>query len=292
MLHLVLAASAAAVVAGVLNKRRVARAIEDEFHDRFPVDDSGVVNGAEGYTLPGTNGRALLLLHGSGDTPQSLRHLADRLHDAGFTIHAPLLPGHGRSPRDFATASAADYHAAANRALDELIDTTAWVGVVGLSMGGALAARLAHEATHVRVLVLLAPYLTPPGVVRWIARTSWVWGPISPYLRGRGESSVHDATASATSRAYGTFSPGALEALMQTAAAGRGALSQITMPTLVVNSEQDNRIPPKLARRVLKQMRVPAEVHWVTGCGHVLTMDYCKDVVAGLVLTFLARHAD
>jgi esterase/lipase len=43
---------------------------------------------------------------------------------------------------------------------------------------------------------------------------------------------------------------------------------------------------------VFAQLRAPVEEHWVTGCGHVLTMDYCKDAVAALVLTFLARHAD
>jgi pimeloyl-ACP methyl ester carboxylesterase len=159
-------------------------------------------------------------------------------------------------------------------------------------MGGALAARLAYETERVRVLVLLAPYLTPPGVVRWIARTSWLWGPLSPYLRGRGEASVHDTVASAASRAYGTFSPGALHALMSTAEAGWRVLPKLTAPMLVVNSKQDNRIPPELARRVLRQIRVPVEAHWVTGCGHVLTMDYCKEAVAALVLTFLARHAD
>ena len=292
MLPFVLAASAAAVVAGVINKRRVARTIEHEFSNRFPVTENGIVKGAESFTLSGTNGRALLLLHGSGDTPQSLRHLADRLHDAGYSVSVPLLPGHGRSPRDFASATAEDYHSAARRALEELAQSAAWVGIIGLSMGGALAARLANETTRARVLVLLAPYLTPPGPVKWIARTSWLWGPASPYLRGRGEASVHDAAASATSRAYGTFSPGALDALLKTAAAGWRVLPNLSMPVLVVNSEQDNRIPPKLARLVLKQLRAPVEEHWVTGCGHVLTMDYCKDTVAALVLTFLARHAD
>jgi esterase/lipase len=65
----------------------------------------------------------------------------------------------------------------------------------------------------------------------------------------------------------------------------------VTQPTLVINSEQDNRIPRKLALGALERIRAPVEQHWVGGCGHVITVDYCKDTVADLVVAFLARHA-
>ncbi|MBA3671501.1 MAG: hypothetical protein H0W68_05700, partial [Gemmatimonadaceae bacterium] len=60
---------------------------------------------------------------------------------------------------------------------------------------------------------------------------------------------------------------------------------------LVINSEQDNRIPSALAREALRDLHVPFTHEWVRGCGHVITVDYCKDEVAGRVLEFLARHA-
>jgi len=61
--------------------------------------------------------------------------------------------------------------------------------------------------------------------------------------------------------------------------------------TLVINSTQDNRIPRELAERVLGMITAPVEQHWLEGCGHVITVDYCKDEVARLVVAFLARHA-
>ena len=78
---------------------------------------------------------------------------------------------------------------------------------------------------------------------------------------------------------------------MDTAAAGRSALSKLVVPTLVINSEQDNRIPRALAQDSLSAMPASTERHWMTGCGHVITVDYCKDAVAELVASFLARHA-
>lgn len=275
-----------------INRRRMAHVVERDYEATRTTDADGIVLGARGFTLQGTNGRGLLLLHGSGDSPQSLRYLADRLHAVGYTVHVPLLPGHGRSPRDFARSRAEDYLAAARRGLSTVRASTPWVGVIGLSMGGALAAQLANEASDVRRLVLLAPYVITPDRVRLGARTSWLWSPFVKYVRGGGETSVHDDAARVASHAYGTFSAGALRALDETAAAGRRALQQLTLPMLVVNSEQDNRIPRTLAQQVIGEIHAPLEVHWVTGCGHVITVDYCKDVVADLVLAFLARHAD
>jgi carboxylesterase len=273
-------------------RHTVAQSAERAYGARFPASPDGIACGAEAFTLQGTNGRALLLLHGSGDTPQTLRFLAERLNGAGYTVHAPLLPGHGRSPRAFSHVSADAYMAAARQALGETRAGAQWVGVVGLSMGGALATQLAAQEQDVGVLVLLAPYLAPPALVRWAARTSWGWGAVTPHLEGRGERSVHDPSAQGASRAYGVFPPRALRALVATADAGRKALGQVAVPTLVVNSLEDNRISREIATSATETLRAPTERHWLTGCGHIITVDYCKSTVADLVLDFLARHAD
>jgi carboxylesterase len=276
--------------AGATWRAMSARRTERAYTSRFTVTSGGVVAGAESFTLTGTNGRGLLLLHGSGDSPQTLRYLAQRLNAAGYTVYAPLLPGHGRTPRDFTQVSATAYLAAAREALDQLRGRTAWIGVGGLSMGGGIAAQLAAESPDVRTLLLLAPYLTPSAAVRWAARTSAVWGLVQPYLGARGETSVHDTAARNASYAYGVFPPNALRALVETARLGRDSLSRVTVPTLVINSEQDNRIPAALAAGATSTLRGPAERHWVAGCGHVITVDYCKGKVVELVLAFLARH--
>jgi esterase/lipase len=114
---------------------------------------------------------------------------------------------------------------------------------------------------------------------------------VQPYLGAHGDTSVHDSSARAASYAYGVFPPNALRALVETARLGRRALQRVTVPTLVVNSEQDNRIPAALAVEATSALRGPTERRWVAGCGHVITVDYCKDAVAELVLAFLARHA-
>src|SRR5207237_1382068 len=83
--------------------------------------------------------------------------------------------------------------------------------------------------------------LVPPRVIRRIAAAGAVWGIATPYLKGRGEASVRDANASLDSRAYGTFSPGALRALVNTASAGMAALPSLRLPVLVVHSDGAHR---------------------------------------------------
>jgi carboxylesterase len=282
-----------AIVGGVMWRARVARRAEHAYASRRPPGTDGIVPGAEGFTLRGTNGRGLLLLHGSGDTPQTLRYLAKQLHNAGFSIRAPLLPGHGRGLRDFATATAEDYWRCVAAELEALRSEVEWLGVIGLSMGGALAVRAAASYRDARVLVLLAPYLTPPRSVTWVGAAWGLWAAALPYLGGHGgDASVQDPVERGASFAYGVFPPRAVRALVDTAATARALLPAIEVPTLVVSSREDNRIPFALAETATATLRAPTERHWVSGCGHVITVDYCRDTVASLVLNFLARHAD
>ena len=63
-----------------------------------------------------STGRAVLLLHGFGDTPQTLHYVADALHAAGYTVRAPLLPGHGRTLAAFGATRAKQWISAARDA--------------------------------------------------------------------------------------------------------------------------------------------------------------------------------
>ena len=252
--------------------------------------DDGIVAGANGFQLQGARGRGVLLLHGSGDTPQSLRYLAERLHAAGFTVHVPRLPGHGRTVDAFAHVSRDAYMQRARLALDALLLETGRVTIGGLSMGAALAAAVAADHPEVSALVLLAPYLTVPRSIWWVACTSRIWGVAVPFIAGRGDRSIHDPVEAAGGLAYGVFSPAALRALVAVARAARAALPRVTVPTLVIHSRDDNRIPARFAETSTTSLRAPTERHWVAGCGHVITADYCKDRVAELVLDFVERH--
>jgi carboxylesterase len=285
----------AAVLAAVIVWRVVWRSyVERSVSARLLVGADGIVPGAEAIDLcPAEPVGGMLLLHGFGDTPQTFAPLAKRLYERGFAVYAPLLPGHGRTLRDFRASNEAQWVAEARRALHELRSRDERVGVVGLSMGGALAVLLAAQPSDVRALVLLAPYLEPPPSVRLLARISYVAGWLVPYIRGGDPRSIYDPVAHAAALSYRAVTPRAIAELVRLADRARSRLAGVQLPTLYVQSTEDYRIPAPAAERSFDALGASEKrFEWLTDCGHVITVDYCREKVEELVTGWMGEHLD
>src|SRR5689334_14795689 len=166
------AAVAVVFVVGLALRARHLAAMERLSAQRRRLGPDGIVIGAAGFSLSNRARTAVLLIHGAGDTPQTLRYLGDALFARGFDVEAPLLPGHARALRAFRQTNADDWIAAVRASYAELKRTHEAVSVIGLSMGGALAVRLAAENPEIPALCLLAPYLALREAFDRAARTS------------------------------------------------------------------------------------------------------------------------
>jgi carboxylesterase len=238
--------------------------------------------GAEAFDFDAPGERAVLLVHGGGDTPQTLRYLADVLRARGYAVRAPLLPGHGRTLRDFTNVTADIWLGAVRTEYRAMRARYPWVGVVGLSMGGALAVQLAAEVgSDLRALGLVAPYLSIPPFVRRAAQLAPIWGLMLPYVRSADSGrSIHDPVEEEKSRAYGIFTPAALRALTITADRATALLPRVTAPTLVIQSRQDNRITPESCERCFSALGAREKrLVWVEGAGHIITVDRGRERV-------------
>ena len=60
------------------------------------------------------------------------------------------------------------------------------VALVGLSLGGALAATIAADDPELAALVLLAPYVDTPPLFRVLVRAAPAIGVVLPYVGGEG----------------------------------------------------------------------------------------------------------
>jgi carboxylesterase len=282
------------VLAGVLAwgwRWRNLRALEAHTRERRPLGPDGIVIGGAGFVLDREGAPAVLLLHGAGDTPQTLQYLATHLHRNGYHVAAPLLPGHGRSLADFSRVSAQELLRAATSEYVALRSSRDWVAVIGLSMGGALAVQLAAEHPDMPALVLLAPYLGMPRGVARAARITWLWGPIVPVVRSGGDLSIHDAKERARGLAYGVFSAAALKALYLTMRRALELLPRVTVPTLMIQSTEDNRISVADAERAFRRLDTrDKRLQWISGAGHVITVDFGRDAVFDSVTQWLIDH--
>ena len=235
--------------------------------------------GADPIELTGGK-NAVLILHGFGDTPQSVRMLAERLHARGWTVRVPLLPGHGRTLGEFAGARASEWIGAARDAYASLRIAHHTVAVVGQSMGGALAMLVAAEHPEIPAIVLLAPYLTMMDNVRRIARQQRVLSLLLPYVRARNDASIWDPVEKAKSLGYGVTPTRLLAELARITRAAWDIAPTVRTPTLMLQSRQDNRIGVADAQRVFDRLGGrPKDLQWLDGCGHVIAVDHCRDRV-------------
>ena len=263
--------------------------------ERLPTGVDGIIPGAEPMSLRGSNTHAALLIHGFGDTPQTVRSVGEYLNAAhGWTIRAPLLPGHGRTLAAFDATNSAEWRALVHVEYVRLKSEYPTVVLVGLSMGGALATLEAARDPALPALVLLAPYLTPPASAQRLAPLAGLINLMMPYLAGGDrERSIFDPDARARALGYGGTPPKRIRDLVSVAHDARFAAAEVHAPTLLIHSRSDYRIPLPLAESHPELFAAAAvrEQQWVTGCGHVITVDYCREQVWAATAVWLARFA-
>jgi len=105
--------------------------------------------------------KAMLLIHGFSSSPAVFRAMIKPLVDKGYAIYCPVLPGHGTQITDFAQCHYQQWLDCVEKAFNQLQQRYAKIDVLGLSLGGLLAYRLAQKQS-VNHLYLLAPALGFP----------------------------------------------------------------------------------------------------------------------------------
>jgi carboxylesterase len=118
-----------------------------------------VLPGAEPYEAD-AGPLGILLLHGFGGSPGSLRAVAAWFEGQGASVRLPRLPGHGTTFDDMAVTRWPAWVEEAERGVEALRERCRAVAVLGHSMGAALALHLAAtRPDDVAALALANPYL-------------------------------------------------------------------------------------------------------------------------------------
>lgn len=165
------------------------------------------------------------------------------------------------------------------------------VAIVGLSMGGALAAILAAENDDVTSLVLISPYLAMPVSHRIASALHWVWGPIAGPRKSSNPRSILDPAERKKNLGYGVYSGRLLYELWRLAAQARRSLAVIRAPTLLLQSRADPRIAPAVAEAAIQRIGAREKrLVWAEGGGHIITVDYGRDRVFEEVESWIGAH--
>jgi carboxylesterase len=245
-----------------------------------------VMPGAEAYTHEG-GPTGVLLCHGFTGSPQALRPWAEYLAHAGLSVSLPRLPGHGTTWQELARTRWEDWYAEVDRAFNELQARCDELFVMGLSMGGCLALRLAEtRGPAVRGLVLVNPsitadtklFLLAPVLKLFVRSLKGITSDIAkPGVREVGYERV-------PVRAAATL-PGLWRATDR-------HLADLTQPILAFRSVTDH-VVGSASMKLLRQA-VPAgqlEVRDLARSYHVATLDNDAGAIFAGSLEFVGLHS-
>ena len=207
-----------------------------------------ILTGAEPFRHDGSD-IGVLLCHGFTGTPQSLRPWGEYLAERGYTVHVPLLPGHGTTWQDMNSTRWRDWYACVDRAFRELHETCERVVVGGLSMGGALSLQLAQEhGPRISGLVLVNP-----AVKFEDPRTRLL--PVLKHLMGSLEAIGNDVKKDDVTELAYTRTP--LKAAHSQLVAWQSVirdLPEVTQPVLLLRSPQDHVVPASSSALILSRI--------------------------------------
>lgn len=229
----------------------------------------------------------VLLCHGFTGTPQSLRPWAEYLAAQGLTVSLPLLPGHGTRWQDLALTGWPDWYATVERELRQLTERCSQVYVFGLSMGGALALRLAaRNGDAVSGVCVVNPAATFPRIEGYVL-------PVGRFLVRSAKGIASDiAKEGAQEVGYERVPTQAAYSLRDFFRVTRGELAQVTQPLLVLHSRADHVVPPSDSAMVLSRVSSTDVTETVLERSyHVATLDHDAERIFADSYGFITRLA-
>ncbi len=225
----------------------------------------------------------VLLSHGYTATTTEVRWLGEILHQHGYTVMGPLLPGHGTTPQELNRCRWQAWGAEVERAYRELAGRCEKVFVGGESMGAVLALYLASEHPEIVGVLTYAPALVA-ALSSWDRLKLQLAAPFVAELP-KGQLDVPER--------WQGYPGNPLKAAVQLLCLQRevrGRLSRISQPVLTVQGRLDRAVDHSGAEIIQREVRSSLkELHWMEQSTHVVLLDRELEAVAEITLNFMEK---
>lgn len=227
----------------------------------------------------------LLLLHGFGGAPGEMRPLGQALLGRGFSVKAPLLPGHGENLEAMREILLEDWLDAVRLVYESMHRDDSPVALVGFCLGGALALRLAAHLYPRAVCCLATPARPLPD-----SAFPGVTG-----LRSNGKN-INDSPSAEVRRwrnlGCHQMVPESFFARYQELLGSlKSELPAISCPLLVAQSRNDAITPSGDAELVINSVRSERrKLVWSRKAGHALPVDVGRRALFAEIASFLEEE--
>ena len=240
-----------------------------------------ILHGAEPFLLPGGE-KGVLLLHGFTGSPAEMRLLGEALHQEGYTVLAPRLPGHGTTVEEMAETRWPLWYGGAEDGYWLLRSVCSEVAVVGLSMGGLLALALSAQLPVWKTVSLSAPIDLYDKRAHYVDMFR-LFRTYAPKKRRRF-ADVDDCYTVA----YESTPLACVKSLLQLIRHVQRLLPQVQAPLLVMQGRREHTVRPRSALHIYEQSgSLQKELVWLEKSGHLVTLDIERELVFAQVKAFL-----
>jgi len=243
-----------------------------------------VMPGAEPWSADGDE-IGVLLIHGFTGSPASMKPWGHELAEEGWTVRVPRLPGHGTKWQDANLTTWHDWYAEAERNLLDLQSRCSHVFVMGLSMGGSLALRLAElHGADITGIVLVNPAV---HTERWDRHLL----PVLQRFVGSFPGISNDiAKPDQDEIAYDKIPLKAAYSLSDLWQVTKSDLGKVTQPMLLLHSAVDHVVEPSNSEFILANVssKDASEVV-LQDSFHVATLDHDAPIIVRDSIAFVRR---
>jgi carboxylesterase len=243
-----------------------------------------------GYLLKGSNGKAVLAIHGFGGTPCELYLLAKSLNEAGYEVSVPCLKHHGEDLEELDKSNYHDWIGTVESAYAELKSRFATVYVTGLSMGGLLSLYLAEHHDDIKAVAVMAPALIYKNKSSYLAPMIRVF---KKHLPWDGTFKLEPEPAALLDEGVkGTSVPAAIQ-MTHLQNNVRHHLSKIKAPLLIFQSHADTLVDPKTETYVLNHISSKEKQGvYFEKTSHVMPLDSDREEIFKDIKAFFEQHAE
>ena len=226
----------------------------------------------------------VLLSHGYTATAAEVRLLAKVLHERGYTVSGPLLPGHGTTPQELNRCRWQDWAAAIEDAYQRLAQRCEHVFVGGESMGGLL---ILYTASHHPEIAGVMSYATAFKIQDSFAEKAVpLIHPFIPILEQEDDEPPNEA--SPRWQGYPVKPLHALNEMMKLQSVVGARLPRISQPILIMQGRLDNSVAAEAPQMIYEGVSSEDKrLHWLEATTHCVLLDQEWEKAAELTLDFI-----
>lgn len=231
------------------------------------------------FQLPGDNGEAVVAIHGFTGIPGHWRLASEVLNQHGYTVVAPLLPGHGTSVEDMDRYGAADWLRAVVDAALAVSDHRR-VHLAGLSLGGLLAILTAGPTNAATITTVSAPLRFRRKSI-YLAPFLHHLRPYTPWPPSLPPSEPETAELFLT---YPGFPTRRAADLLVVARHARKTARRLRRPALVVQSAADETVHPRSGIHLARLLGPGTQTLWLPDSRHNALLDHDRGLIHDALL--------